>query len=50
MVDNALYQTLPEIAEIQLAISNSTQELLLVNRPDTLKQQDRQDYSYIGKF
>src|SRR5699024_8520489 len=50
LVDTALYQTFIEITYIKLEISNTNQELLLVNRPDTLKQQDRQDYSYIGKF
>ncbi|MFH4908878.1 sugar phosphate isomerase family [Staphylococcus cohnii] len=50
MTDKALYQTLPEIAEIQLALYNRSEELLIVNRPAILKQHHRQDYSYIGEF
>ncbi|RIM23620.1 hypothetical protein BUY35_13365, partial [Staphylococcus cohnii] len=50
MTDKALYQTLPEIAEIQLALYNRSEELLIVNRPAILKQHHRQDYNYIGEF
>lgn len=50
MIDKALYQTLPEIAKIQLALYHSSEALFIVNRPSILNQQNRQDYSYIGKF
>ncbi|MDN5637394.1 MAG: hypothetical protein L0G48_04525 [Staphylococcus equorum] len=50
MADNSLYQTIPEVAEIQIALKQSADQFLVINRPEFLNTRLAHDFIHIGDF
>ena len=50
MADNSLYQTIPEVAEIQIALKQSADQFWVINRPEFLNTRLAHDFIHIGDF
>lgn len=50
MIEDALYQSIPEVAELQLTLYNNANDTLIVNRPEFLNTESLSDYMFIGYF
>ncbi|MDG0842315.1 hypothetical protein M4L39_02605 [Staphylococcus equorum] len=50
MADSSLYQTIPEVAEIQIVLKQSADQFLLINRPEFLNTALVPEFIHIGDF
>lgn len=50
MIEDALYQSIPEVAELQLTLYNNANDTLVVNRPEFLSTESLRGYMFIGYF